>query len=97
MFSLLHLSRSPPPFPNPGCSLHVFTVNAAKNVDPKVLSTLASPDVLEDDEDEVSAKLEKVYQVDYDSSKAKKIFGIKYKTEKDCATDMIADFGKRGW
>ena len=48
-------------------------------------------------EDDGAANGEKVYQVDYDTSKAKKIFGIEFRTEKDSATDMIAEFGKRGW
>jgi hypothetical protein len=79
------------------CSLSLFAVDAAKKVDPKVLSTLANPDVLKDNDDDVAANAEKVYQVDYDTSKAKEIFGINYRTQKDSATDMIAEFGKRGW
>jgi len=47
--------------------------------------------------DDGAANGERVYQVDYDTSKAKKIFGIEFRTEKDSATDMIAEFGKRGW
>jgi hypothetical protein len=77
--------------------LSLFAVDAAKKVDPKVLSTLANPDVLKDNDDDVAANAEKVYQVDYDTSKAKEIFGINYRTQKDSATDMIAEFGKRGW
>jgi hypothetical protein len=76
---------------------HVLTVDVAKTVDPKVLSTLASPDAVKEGGDDASARPEKVYLVDYDTSKAKKIFGIQYKTERECATDIIADFGKRGW
>ena len=76
---------------------HVFTVDVAKTVDPKVLSTLASQDAVKEGDDDMSARPEKVYLVDYDTSKANKIFGIKYKTERDCATDIVADFGKRGW
>jgi hypothetical protein len=68
-----------------------------KTVPKKVLSTLAIPDVLNDCEHNVTSKYEKVYHVDYDNSKATKIFGINFRTEQDCATDIIADFGKRGW
>jgi len=71
-------------------------VDAAKSVNPKVISTLANPDVLKA-EDDMSAKPVKAYMVDFDNSKGMEILGISYKTERDCATDMIADFGKRGW
>jgi hypothetical protein len=92
VFYSLYVFRSPGPLIS-----YVFAVDIAKAVDPKVLSTLASPVVPKEDGDDVSARPEKIYLVNYDTSKAKKIFGIKYRTEKDCATDMIADFGKRGW
>jgi hypothetical protein len=77
--------------------LSLFAVDAVKKVDPKVLSTLANPDVLKDGDEDVAANAEKVYQVDYDTRKAREIFGINYRTGKDSATDMIAEFGKRGW
>jgi hypothetical protein len=53
--------------------------------------------MLVDDKDGVAAKAEKVYQVDYDTSKEAKIFRINFRSEMNCATDMIAEFGKRGW
>jgi hypothetical protein len=59
-----------------------------------VLSTLANP--LPKDEP-LAAKPQKVYLVDYDTSKEKRIFGINYKDENQSATDIIADFGARGW
>jgi hypothetical protein len=77
--------------------LSLFAVDAVKKVNPKVLSTLANPDMLKDGDDDVAANAEKIYQVDYDTSKAKEIFGINHKTEKDSVTDMISEFGKRGW
>jgi len=78
-------------------SFCLFAVDVAKKVDPRVLSTLANPNMLVDDKDGVAAKAEKVYQVDYDTSKEAKIFGINFRSEMNCATDMIAEFGKRGW
>lgn len=70
-------------------------VDAAKKVDPKVLSTLANP--LPEDDNSLPTKPEKLYLIDYDTSKAKRILGIDYKDEYQCARDMIADFGARGW
>jgi hypothetical protein len=75
----------------------LFAVNAAKKVDPKVLLTLANLDVLKDGDDDMAANAEKIYQVNYDTSKVKEIFGINYRTEKDSVMDMIAEFGKTGW
>jgi hypothetical protein len=75
----------------------LFTVNAAKKVDPKVLLTLENLNVLKDGDDDMAANVEKIYQVDYNTREVKEIFGINYKIEKDSAMDMIAEFGKTGW
>jgi hypothetical protein len=84
-------------YPISWCLLSLFAVDAAKKVDPKVLSTLGNPDVLKDSDDDVAANAEKIHQVDYNTSKAKEIFGINYRTEKDSVTDIISEFSKRGW
>jgi hypothetical protein len=33
----------------------------------------------------------------YDTSKAERIFGLKYKPMEEVARDMLLDFGHRGW
>lgn len=76
---------------------HSFTVDAAKTVDPKLVSTLAHPDVVLGDQGNALPGSERVYQIDYNTSKANKVFPIVYKTEKESATDMIAFFGQKGW
>ncbi|KAF8879130.1 hypothetical protein BD779DRAFT_1676525 [Infundibulicybe gibba] len=37
------------------------------------------------------------YMIQYDTSKASRIFGIKYRTMKETITDSLADFQRRGW
>jgi hypothetical protein len=37
------------------------------------------------------------YMLDYDTSKEKKIFGLKYKTMEEISKDMLVDFDRRGW
>ena len=63
-------------------------------VDSKVLSTLTNPPP---EDDRLATKPEKVYLLDYDTSMEKRIFDIDYMDELQCATDMIVEFGRRGW
>ncbi|KAF8342424.1 D-lactaldehyde dehydrogenase [Amanita rubescens] len=37
------------------------------------------------------------YMLDYDTSKEKRIFGLKYKTMEEISKDMLVDFDRRGW
>jgi hypothetical protein len=70
----------------------LFAVDVVNRFDPKVLSTLANP-LPKDD----NRPVEKVYLVEYDNSKGKRILGLDYIDEYQCAADMVADFAERGW
>ena len=37
------------------------------------------------------------YILNYDTNKAEKVFGIKYRSREETARDMLVDFEKRGW
>ncbi len=37
------------------------------------------------------------YMLNYDTSKEKRIFGLKYKTMEEISRDMLVDFNRRGW
>lgn len=37
------------------------------------------------------------FKLNYDTSKAKRIFGLKYKSMEEVTRDMLLDFGRRGW
>ncbi|KAK2467474.1 hypothetical protein APHAL10511_000329 [Amanita phalloides] len=38
-----------------------------------------------------------VYKINYDTSKEKRIFGLKYRMMEEIARDMLIDFERRGW
>jgi hypothetical protein len=38
-----------------------------------------------------------VYQINYDTSKAERILGIKYRTKEETLKDTFADYEARGW
>ena len=38
-----------------------------------------------------------VFKLNYDTSKAERILGLKYKPMEEVARDMLIDFGRRGW
>jgi hypothetical protein len=38
-----------------------------------------------------------IYMLDYDTTKEARILGIKYTSAEKSTTDMLNDFGRRGW
>jgi hypothetical protein len=42
-------------------------------------------------------KGEKKYLISYDTSKERRIFGIKFHTKVETTKDTLEDFAKRGW
>jgi hypothetical protein len=44
-----------------------------------------------------SPGLERVYNIQYDTAKEKRIFGIKLRTKEETLRDTLDDFAKRGW
>lgn len=73
------------------------SVDAANALPYSVLSTLANPTLPKGNSSAGSADPKIVHKVTFDTSKADRVFGIKYRTKEECARDMILEFGKRGW
>jgi hypothetical protein len=74
-----------------------YSVDAANALPSSVLSTLANPALLKGNSGAGSADPKTVHKIIFDTSKADRVFGIKYRTKEECARDMILEFGKRGW
>lgn len=74
-----------------------YAVDAANALPPSLLSTLANPNLYKGNPGTGYANPENPILCDFDTSKADRLFRLKYRSIEDCTRDMVADFARRGW
>lgn len=80
-----YVSYSPIVLSTPGLKRVFKTVNIANSLSPNPIPRGETKD------------FSPIYRIQYDTTKAARIFGLKYRTREEVTRDILADIERRGW